>query len=332
MDRSVSRKRWAVPCSCLGVLLLVGLLCLLPIVLTSRNRLSVIGRRVADASTWTRTYSGYYWDTNETQIVISGRSFKQTLRLIDRTSQTIPVPLESMGRDLWTQVPQGVRPSPDGKWQLFEHTGFPYCAAVEMSTHRVVKWKAAARSMTYVLWFPDSRRWVEFDQTPDGRGAQPIIHSLDGPDRRMTPITDTFIWPIGTVPASHVLNARNQEHLELWEYDIEGDVKTPKRHPIGLPTSASVYEVEGSPDGTRVAYLVQENTRSYVARLLERILPARRDPSKNLMSVWVSRTDGSALHRIGFERASEAAGLQWSPDGKRLSLFLDEGFYVVPAD
>jgi hypothetical protein len=332
LDRSVSRKRWAVPCSCLGALLLVGFLCLLPVVLTSRNRLSVIGRRVANASTWVRTYDAYCWDTNASQVFLEKQPPRRVMHF-DDTSASITLLTRDGSDPIAAAVAlRTARPSPDGKWLLSRPIGGTDVSAYEMSTHRVVKWKAAARSMIYALWFPDSRRWVEFDQTPDGRGAQPIIHSLDGPDRRMATITDTFIWPIGTVPTSHVLNARNQEHLELWEYDIEGDVKTPKRHPIGLPTSASVYEVEGSPDGTRVAYLVQENTGSFVARLLERILPARKDPSKNFMSVWVSRTDGTALHRIGFERASEAAGLQWSPDGKRLSLFLDDGFYVVPAD
>jgi len=136
---------------------------------------------------------------------------------------------------------------------------------------------------------------------------------------------------IGINASSHLMTVTTDIHPELWEYDIEGNKPTPQKHRLAFPGPCAILEVEGSPDGRRVAYLVQESQSSFLTGLLERFHSHSYDATNNL-SLWVSRADGTELHRLGYERVSEAGGLHWSPDSKNLGIFLDDGFYIVPAD
>jgi hypothetical protein len=329
LAHSPARSRWALPCSCFAALILLGSLSLIPLYLTSRKRLSVVGTYTADASTWVRSYDGYYWETNEAQIFFTESASRTILRLDDR-SKLVTSAVAVSAQQALAQSIEAPRPSPDGKWLLVRQRSPMGFTAVETSARRVIQWKSTRNSLLYALWMPDSRHWVEFAQSASGKSIQPIIHALDGPDRKTAEISDSFIWPIGTTWNAHVLNARNEAHVELWEYDLEGNLKAPQKHRVALPDHTAVSEVEGSPDGSRVAYLVQEEPSSLIRRLLSRMMPVRSNSTN--ISLWVSRTDGSGLRQIGFETIKEAGGVQWSPDSKRLSLFLDKGFYIVPAD
>lgn len=335
MARSSARNRWIVCSSCLGAVILIAALSLIPLLLTSSERLTRVGRRVADSSRWIQAYDGYYWDTNDSQVVALQEGQGQVVRLDDRSRTVTPfVPLSRL-QGIGVVLNRGPRPSPDGKWLLLRPFGTGPFTAVETTTHRAVHWKAATNASSYVLWLVDSRRWVEFSRPASngfvqGATTQPIIHSIDGPDRKTAAIPDILNWPIGVGLSTHVLDARNGLQMELWEYDLDAASPKPVKHPVPFASGVNIQEVEGSPDGKWVAYLVTESQTSFFARVFGKYLPLFAQKSDPTVSLWVSRTDGSELRRLGFETAKEAAGVQWSPDGKRLGLFLNDGFYLVP--
>ncbi len=224
----------------------------------------------------------------------------------------------------------GILPSPDGKWLLRKSREAEFTMAIETASRRSVQWKSVPRIQIDHAWFPDSNHWLEFVPAADGKQFQPIVHSIGTPDRQ-TAVIPGLLTLIGISSSSRFVTVTINVNPELWEYDLEGKKTVPEKHPLAFPSACALYEVEGSPDGRHIAYLVQESRDSLITRLLDRVRPRQNDSTKTI-ALWVSRTDGSDLHRVGYERVTEAAGLHWSPDCKKLGIFLDDNFYVVPAN
>ena len=242
MEPSPFRRRWAsfVSCceviahhrvvvtgSCLGALLLLGALGSLIRLVISQERLSVVGRWVANTSAWSGSNDGYYWESDTTQILLQSLNSvpSAVLRLDDRSGRTSP--------------------------------------AVALSPEQAtVEWTNRGLSPSF-----------------NGRG---------------------LLSTLGKKAA--------------------------------LPSRSDVQEMKRSPDGRRIAYLTSEDNSSGITRFFARFFPHHEGDGKRDIALWVSDADGSGLRRIGIERVATAAELQWSPDSKRLSLFLNTDFYIVPAD
>jgi hypothetical protein len=47
-------------------------------------------------------------------------------------------------------------------------------------------------------------------------------------------------------------------------------------------------------------------------------------------SLHVAYPDGSGVYEVGQTDAEEIAGIQWTPDGKRLTFFARNTLYSVP--
>jgi hypothetical protein len=109
---------------------------------------------------------------------------------------------------------------------------------------------------------------------------------------------------------------------------------------VALPRHDQLYDVVLSPAGDRVAWEMQV---SYVPPLLaelHRLMPAFKVRPKVLVSLWISKSDGTAMHEIA--RTEEQADpsdwarkihdIHWLPDEKSLSFTYDNALWTVPAD
>ncbi len=327
---------------CCALLLVACLLAAIPVLRERSERLTVLATYSTDASMWTRYYDGYCWETNNAQLLfynIANRD-TQVLRHDDaRNSTSIFVPSLTtlLGAKGIVMFP---RCSPGGKWLLAQDYGSNEYIGVDLKTGRLLKWSKPASAGIYVLWLPDGKRWVELRYNKMHTGVIPVIHSMEGPDVLSSPIAGAFEWPLGVTADLHMLVAPTSPPLIINDFDLNPHPKPTLRHSIKLPgigltSNAAGFErwaqeIEASPDAHRLAYMVQEEAISPFTRLLRRFVPGSSGASTVLCSIWVSNADGSNMCQIGHENAHTAAGLQWTPDGKRLSLFIDDKFYVIP--
>jgi len=115
---------------------------------------------------------------------------------------------------------------------------------------------------------------------------------------------------------------------------------------VHLPVKAECWDAQFSPQGDRIVWpLVQEkDTPTPFLTSLRRYLPVFFPKYKPKFSLWVSRINGSQMHQIGYvplKPNKEYGGvildnvperIYWLPDGKRLSFWLQDTLYTVPAD
>ncbi len=161
--------------------------------------------------------------------------------------------------------------------------------------------------------------------------------------------------------------------VTLLAFDLtNGSLPRPIRVP--LPPGTTMGTVTLSPRGDHLAWLLERETESPLVPLVRRFLPKHpwaSRPRTRTASLWVSRTDGSDLRRIGAieleplplpsspsvrgaagvryhlyhthhtlllyhlrtlsRRDDVPGGLRWTPDGKRLSFVYDGTLWAVPA-
>jgi hypothetical protein len=107
---------------------------------------------------------------------------------------------------------------------------------------------------------------------------------------------------------------------------------------IPTPPQADVSEVRMSPDARRLAWQVRPDRPTLLTGLGEFLTPWQRGgPARD--ALWVSGIDGREMRQIGaieVERGidydSNLSLWRWTPDGKHLSFFYNDGLYIVPVE
>src|SRR5207248_1115695 len=101
-----------------------------------------------------------------------------------------------------------------------------------------------------------------------------------------------------------------------------------------------ILDLEVSPDGERLAWVMWRRNRDPLQSFVQRFLPRSFVSSPSRWEVWVSSVDGSHLRQIGHEYLPAPESIetipiltiQWLPDGKHLSFIYKDVLYMLPAD
>lgn len=170
-----------------------------------------------------------------------------------------------------------------------------------------------------VGWSPDGARVAYL--ASDG------IHLVDlasGHDSLLTGTAPPQVDPSWLVPGRPTWSSNGQQVL----YTVEGP-SAGRAYVAGVDGSGAHlvavarggFNLAWSPDGSKIAYLLdpQQNPP-----------PAQGDP--NVVQLWVANADGSQPTKL-FERpgcciAASVEGPSWSPDGKRIELYVFELWVV----
>jgi len=98
-------------------------------------------------------------------------------------------------------------------------------------------------------------------------------------------------------------------------------------------------EVVLSPDGKRLAWKLHARENGAGSGLLARLLAYFGARPRAMISLWVSRLDGSDFHEIGHEEAppmhvwpEAIREAQWTPDGRHVSFLFQDALWTVPAE
>lgn len=214
----------------------------------------------------------------------------------------------------------------------------------ELNGSHFCQWSVA--NGLHLQWLDDSRHWIEF-----ANGPSVIVHSIDSPRAnrqfpivRNSPLNDSAVFPV-VISEHHCLvsNWRDdvdapQSSIHIFDLNLAAGGMPVHTYTVHFPSGTKVAELVFTPQGDRIAWLLQRDYIPLEARWLHRMFPAFRVARHTLESIWVSRIDGSDMHEIGFEEThprpevgTEIRGIYWLPGGKRLGFLFNE-FWTVPAN
>lgn len=185
-------------------------------------------------------------------------------------------------------------------------------------------------------WLRDSQHWVGIPSTLGQ--APPVRVEVFGLDRpgevREVNVTfparkQTAFWQpepsdlLGVSAIGQVLtiagnnwNAPTRQ-ADIYAFGLDKPVAAARKYSVRLPLKAG-YAVELSPQGDQLAWLIHYE-----------------QGAKDIVELWVSRTDGSGMRGIGFAEVVPGRNytkpyfVQWLPGGKRLSFVCQDMVYSV---
>ena len=318
--------------------------------------------KVADTSDWDFRWTSYDWISNREVLffrggspnhpIVNGWSFFK--RDIAANQETYLDALSGFAYGSFGKHSQHAI-SPDGK-RIFWTGDEPsiYCCNLDGTQQFHFKRGLFSR----IAWMADSSRLVEYVMNEDAdRIAHGLIHIPGNPkSQRMLKVPAVFTTANRNVSVStngQALTTTSDwegqkavDSVDVCEYVVGKETEPPHIHRIHLPVKATILGERFSPRGDRIVWpLLQEtDIQTPILKWLHRYIPAfNLDPGAK-MSIWVSRIDGSEMHEIGIvllkpDRTNGGVVLAdapeyifWQPDGKRLSFYLKDTLYTVPAD
>ena len=137
----------------------------------------------------------------------------------------------------------------------------------------------------------------------------------------------------GYIAISSVITYRDTQDLSVWSLDSPKPLHQFTVHLPGL-----VKDVRVSPQGDRVAWIVERQYASPVFKMLQRLFPALKKDEHESLEIYVSHLDGSHLREIGrVDRKSSPIWrlieeMRWLPGGKCLSFIVNETLWTVPVE
>jgi len=333
----------------------------------TRDRETLLARSKPVASTadwWTQVYtlpSGeaidtgpvYQWiSPHRLEILVNRQSTPNaiTLAVTNRTAPRrehllLDLPtghrfhLSELGRpySLYGGTPRWINPSPDGKAVRWNAGTQQHVAQMDGSYHHI--W-----SLDSNLCWLDSGHLSEIGYKD---GDTPFAVRIY--DIRIPGHPDALILPKAALQWSnlrqcgaHLCNFRdNGNTVAISDVDLSarnfGSRLQEHTHSVPVPESATVEEIQFSPDGTRVAWLFKRRHDTLIGQLERRVFH-RSPPVQETLELLVSKLDGSQMHLVGWMRYPVERprpvyrGLKWLPGGRKLSFVYKKQLWVVPAD
>jgi hypothetical protein len=305
--------------------------------------------RLIDASFWNQEFGSYFWEND--RAVLTFRPEGKTVRAV---SVDVSTRAETPHTALTREIARGGndvvawRLSRDGRLLLWCDLGgkMPIWTASDLSGKRVQTWKQASIA-NLPMWLTDNRRWlgagILSKRQDPGKLFSSVgnvlgIYDVSGLNRSLAPTPGPCNWPVGITSDNHVValhwvgpNAAGNGAIEWYEYSLDS---TPTAGPHGkavMPRAAAgLREAELSPDGGRIAVLVQYNYLSPVEQLLGRFLHVPVH-SHQKVGLWVVNRGRGDASLVGSEEGPAPFGLLWSLDGQRLSYIQNGTLYSVAA-
>jgi hypothetical protein len=262
--------------------------------------------------------------------------------------------------------PPEIAVSPKGRWLLWPLRSGAWRAA-RLDGSACVAWSLAAGSAGgRAVWLPGSGRWLETVPHYEGKRRNAtattassgfVIPALrlrrcnDPTYERMVEVTGLEDGLIAGITARYSLWMHHPDwaerraagrgeqalptHTAVSETPLRGRRVEARRFEIALPLPGSVWSIQVSPQGDRLAWLIEHPANSDEHGMGG--YPAAQ------YSLWTSDLAGGAVHEVGWAsghiEASEesATGVRyafphepkWSPDGSHISFTYGEAVFAV---
>lgn len=246
--------------------------------------------------------------------------------------------------------------SPDGQWVLWDTEKYDDPPTVMAATRRTdgktIRWRYVQHERSAGFWLPDSRRWVDIAEVSMGQvthghrvlARRLVIHSVDHPAVQafVIPADTGTEYVMGVTSQGKIILTdafgqragrfgQAQSLLPLREISLNGCRATARPIAVALPASL--------PRATSIFYLAPQGDRMLLSSLsfqppslLSRARGFIRHTAPYGMDekdIWVCPLDGSALTHLGTWSSSDMGDFSWNPDGKHVSLTMQNRLYSV---
>jgi hypothetical protein len=317
-------------------------------VFLAQTRISPKLRPVADTQGWYLGYAGaYFWlspyrilalrDVHAGLPIVHKepdgafdvkwlKPYGGAFQVFDVTSGlTTPLPRLTALFDSEHGLVATLRVSPDGRWIYWRGNR----GATVMHLDGSQRWASAPTDP--VQWM-NHQRLAQYRPGPEGRiaagalyerfASHPIRqHNIDvaaSAEDGDTLLTDHHLIVIDwhSVPSSEagILSQR-----------LERAADGPERYPVPWPDNEVIREVQFSPQGSRIAWLVEVLS-----------VPGKQNGTETVtQELWVTTTTGAGKTLILRHSAVNKRGLhhlRWLPDGTQLSVVCNDNLYTVTAN
>jgi hypothetical protein len=237
-------------------------------------------------------------------------------------------------------LPPNATLSPDGKWLLWNHVDFPrsqwVAAAFDGQQQQWAQGSDPASTEAYLpnhaLWMPDSTRWVELvSRLKNDIYSIHLAHkyAMGG----TTPVSTVHIsglqdgLPVGIRQDEVVVmdNSPRRTDAPIRQIDLSlvslgADKVTAQQLSVPIPVSAAVADVRLSPQGERLAWILEQE----------------HDKTR-LYTLYTADADGAHARPIGSAPGMQIGKayswpreLRWLPDGKQISFVYQNAVYTLP--
>jgi hypothetical protein len=223
--------------------------------------------------------------------------------------------------------------------------------------------------LTIVLWMPDSLRWAQFVDAPHSYSVEPsaakCLYVLMG-DIRMpgkvhaipvastSPLNPFFasIFSYSKQGCDAVLLTQDRvlfctvssydgqgSKAEISELDLQSNDRLLNHVAVTVPAYGMLQNMSIAPTGDHIAWVYRHDYVPPLAGLLHRLWPSYVIRPQSKTSLWISRSDGSHFHELGYvdtrttaDDALDLHPLQWLPDGKTLSFDHEGALWTLSCD
>ncbi len=246
--------------------------------------------------------------------------------------------------------------SPDGQWVLWDTQKYDdpptIMAATRRADGKTIRWRYVQQDTSAGFWLLDSRRWVDIAEVSMGRithghrvlARRLVVYSVDHPGLQ------TFVIPADT-GTEYVMGVTSQGKVILTDSFGErggrfGQARSllPLREiflgspgaaarlisvslPAFPPAAGSRFNL--APQGDRMLWsCLSFQPPSLLSRARGFI---RRTAPYGMVEkdVWVCSLNGSAPTHLGTWSSSDMGDFSWNPDGKHISLTMQNQLYSV---
>jgi hypothetical protein len=253
-----------------------------------------------------------------------------------------------------------VSASPDGQWVLWNTQQYensaPGFAATRRADGKTIRWPNFQMDRSEGFWLPDSRHWIGITLVPTGQmmHGHPVgstrfaIFDVNHPGFQSYPIaSDTGGSRIlGVNTQGHVIldNSSSQAGfgqssppLSLSEVTLISP--QPTAHPFSViqpqtPPGESAY-IFLSPQGDRLLWVNFSSRPSSIISWLSLWTRHSFVGGTESLDVWVLPLNGSASRHVGTwnsRQLSFGPAVRWNPDGKHISISLNDTLCSVPVN
>ncbi|HZO91550.1 MAG TPA: hypothetical protein VFB38_24725 [Chthonomonadaceae bacterium] len=341
---------------------LAGLLVLLLLGgLWQQQSLASRASRVGTVASWNVVSGDYYWLSNQKVLFCrkDSRGREPLFCFVPATGQEKPLPALSRLLQASAGDPATIKVSPDGQWLIWASAHRNRICGARLDGSRSFRGFLSAPSSFH--WLGRSGRWVECLWGDQGAACcHALVHSVSSPHRlRRVPVTPRLSAPflITLTSHQHLLTASVPEgrlngsrfRVSIQQAGLGNNRAPHRRFTIALPPGRKLCELEFSPNGDRVVWLLEESYVPPVSAWLHRVCPEYSASSGPALGIWISRLDGTQMREVGCVPVTRSwqehnrvpiqqwarlwpVHIHWLPDGKQLSFVYRDALWMVPAD